>query len=771
MTTTTGGAPPAGAAGGSGPAGGTGGPTGGAGGSPAPPGPGQGAGPGPGAGQPPPAGGDQPGGGGPPQSGGPDSGGQPTPTPSGAGPEASEATGQLGQGSMRHGHLQNAFANVQGDVVGGNKYVLVDGGRKEPRVLSPLIDERVRHAYHEPAEFGAAREALLRQKIIILRGAPGYGKSALAVRLLQGACEGPIHHLDSKVALAALADSLESGAGGIESGVGFLLDQPADIGNLSGEVYEKVQGALSHANAWMVLTVASTEVADSELLAGVLDLTEVPDTLAVTRAHVRWRLGARHADRLLARADVNELLGELLAGDPACRQAAELGAVLADDYEAGELDPQRIRESRNRLADEDFEIWVESLPDRSTRCFALALAVLNGLPQENVAQAARTLEQLLDDKSPYLRAPGPDGRLPHVHDPFAQPRRRRLARLRARTVGKQRQAGRTVQRDRGEPGDALEYKDPGYPPRVIRHAWNQYGIQTELLEWLTSLVNDPAEQVRIYGAASLGVIAAESYTYVCDHLLHAWAHSEDAKLRDAVAYALSVGCEDAWVKEQAAVLVEAWLVDRTAPMGQATAARVHGMGVLGDRSEEELGRLAVVDHWTVAVAVGRSFTDLLADDHERAERTLRVLRDGAAKHQARPTALLAFLIVCSQLIVDSGEWQTGGVVPAWPALLYLAHTREGMREAYVGLWRDALNHLFLRERAEQVIGDWAAQAEKDVRLRDMFLLMIGAIAYQDPRSGQTLRRFAEGWTDPENLAPLPVVAAAVHARLDLEHVT
>jgi hypothetical protein len=49
-------------------------------------------------------------------------------------------------------------------------------------------------------------------------------------------------------------------------------------------------------------------------------------------------------------------------------------------------------------------------------------------------------------------------------------------------------------------------------------------------------------------------------------------------------------------------------------------------------------------------------------------------------------------------------------------------------------------------------------------------LMIGAIAYGDERSGRILRRCADDWTHPDNLAPLPLAAATVHAQLDLEKV-
>ncbi|MFI1397459.1 hypothetical protein [Streptomyces sp. NPDC020681] len=681
---------------------------------------------------------------------------------SGPGAESFEATGRMGQGSQRHGHLQNAVANVEGDIVGGDKYVLLLGGRKKQlRTLSPLIEERVRFAYYQPLCFTAAGEALRKQNLLILRGAPGYGKSAMAVRLLMGACPGGrVYHLDSDVDFASLADQLESGNGGIERGVGFLLDQPADIGNLDREVFEKVQGALSQAGAWMVLTVSSTEVSDSELLSGVLDVGEEPDQHAVVRAHVRWRLGERVGDRLLARPDVYDLLAELLAGDPACQQAGELAAALCEEYESGEVSADRLRERRARVEAEDFEIWAENLPDTAARSFALALAVLNGLPQENVARAARALRDRLEDDSPYIRAAGPDGRYPQPRELFAVPRRRQLTRLRARVVTK----------SDGEPGEALEYKDPDYPRMVIRHAWTQYEIQEELLDWLGELVMDASEEVRVYAAAGLGVLAADAFGHVSARILQPWAHSESAYRRAAVAYALSVGCRDPWIREQAEAMVESWLGDRSRPLGQATAARVHGLGAVTDRAVEEIGRLAVVDNVTVAVAVGCSLADLLADDFDLTASVLYMLHQQSDDYRARPTALLSFLILAAQLVIDTEERGTAGQSPDRPALLYLAHRKPELQEPFIRLWRAALNQAFFDEEAAQVMRIWAALAERDPELREMFRLMIGAIAYGDERSGRILRRCADEWTHPDNLTPLPLAAATVHAQLDVEKV-
>ncbi|MCH0564486.1 hypothetical protein [Streptomyces sp. MUM 2J] len=686
----------------------------------------------------------------------------PPPPQSGPGAESYEATGQLGQGSQRRGLLQNAVANVEGDMVGGDKYVVVLGGhRRRLRVLSPLIAERVRFAYCATADLPDARDALTRQRLLILRSAAGYGKSAMAVRLLLGACRGAVYHLDSGVDFASLAEQLENGSGAIERGAGFLLERPEDIGNLGRETYEKVQGALSQADAWMVVTVAAGELADGELLAGVKNLTDAPQPLEVVRAHLRWRLGERNADRLLAREDVRDMIAELVGGVPACRQSGDLAAVMIEQYDLhGGVDLDRLREHRARLEAEDFEIWAEGLKDTGARSFALALAVLNGLSREDVAQAARSLRERLEDDGPYLRAPGPDGRPVRSRDLFETPRRRQLQHLRAQ------------ERDKpgGEPGLIIEYKDPGYARRVILQAWTQYEIQGELLDWLGELVVHPAEQVRVYAAASgLGVLAAESYGYIERRVLVPWARSDSALRRTAVAYALSVACQNPWVREQATALVGGWYADER-PQVQAAAARVHGLGAVSGRPVEELARLFTVDNVTVAVSAGCALADLVADDPDTAGSVLPMLRDRAGDHRAGRAAVLAFLIVAAQVVVETKDVEPGAAVPEWPTLLYLAHRRPELRDSFVWLWRAALNESFFHDEAEQVVGDWAKLAERDSELREMLRLLVGAIAHGDQRSGRILRSCADDWVQPDRIVGLPRTAAVVHAQLDLEGV-
>jgi hypothetical protein len=139
-------------------------------------------------------------------------------------------------------------------------------------------------------------------------------------------------------------------------------------------------------------------------------------------------------------------------------------------------------------------------------------------------------------------------------------------------------------------------------------------------------------------------------------------------------------------------------------------------------------------------------------------------------HPARPTVLLAFLIVAAELVVETADRVPGAGLPNWPALLYLADREERLREPFVRLWRAALNEPLYRREAERVLRLWALLAEGDPALRELLLRMVAAVAVGDPRSGVVLRRYAADWVTPPALTVLTRTAAAMTALLDREKV-
>ncbi|MGA5820526.1 hypothetical protein ACPC54_21990 [Kitasatospora sp. NPDC094028] len=686
---------------------------------------------------------------------------------------ARDSTGAgFAQGMLRHDTVRHALASIDGDLVAGDKNVfLVGGGRAPLRLVSPLVLERVRRAFAEPAGWPEVRAAFGRRRLAILRGPAGSGKTTAALRLLLGCSVDRTYHLDRTTDLGALTARLEADAEeGPGEPVGYLVDQPADRATLNGPLVQALDGALHRAGARLVLTVGQESgLVDPEILGHVIDLPAPPEPAAIVRRHLDWRLGEAVATLLLSRRGVAELVDEQLAADGACRAAAELAAALADAAEAtgtGAPDLDLVREKLARRGEEDFEIWVENLDDPFLRCYAVALAVLNGLPQEDVAAAARGLYRRLGVED-YTVLATADGHLPRVREPYRVPRRRRLARLRAQAV-----PVRLFSPYGRVPAEGLRFKDPGYPRRLIQHAWAELPLHSVLLDWLGELVENPSEHVRTHAGVALGVLADRSFQYLMDHLFFRWADDGDARRRTAVAHALKVCAKNPELVRRVKNLAAGWLVEASRPNLQATAARVYAVSLGGAEplvAIDALARLCMVDDdLDVAIAVGDSLSDILTDDGRLAAVVLGRLHAALADHRARATVLLAFLLVNAEFVVETETLAEPAAMPNWPGLLIRVDREPALRAPFVALWRAALNEADPVHRAvcEVVLQLWARLTEADPALRDVFVRMVGALADGDPRTATILRRQAVDWSGPYSITPFTRSTAAVTAELD-----
>ncbi|MEU1782642.1 hypothetical protein ABZ545_24620 [Streptomyces abikoensis] len=685
-----------------------------------------------------------------------------------------------GNATARQDNLHRALTNVggvDGDVVGRDKYVILHGGQRRLRLwhLAPRLVEPVRYAYEEPPDWTDIRKRFAERHTVILRGGEGHGKAAAAIRLLLGTRAEAIYALDDTVDMAGLADHIAAESlhapespgshgqhGLLRPHVGFLLNQPAQFSRLNGRNVQSIEASLVRADARLVLTVGTdAQISDADLRDYVIDLPAPLSYAEITRRHLSWRLGDHRAEEILALPEVSEYVTEQLAREASCKLAADLALVLSDEFRAGGVDITRVRERVAQRGAEELEIWFDGLDGVPARCHAISLAVLNGLPTEEVSRGARSLQRRLDTTRRPLAAPS-DNPARVIRDPFAVPRRSRLEQLRAQTFpGEVRGAYGTV------PAEKVKYRDDDTARWVILHAWSGYHIQPHLLDWLEELVDDPADHVRIGAGTALGLLATVSFDHLSTYVLSPWAWSEEDSpaRRDAVAYALRVAAEDPALRNSVRAMVRDWYVAENRPLAKATAARAHGVS-LGwldpDRAVEALGRLGAVDDRRVAEAIGTSFADLIVDvDDEgagvRAGTVLRQLLTMLADPRSRAAGHLVFLIVASSLITDISATST------WPALLFLADRTPELRGALIQCWRQVVNQELFHTEAEQVLTGWATQAEEDEELRTALLRMFQAIARGDQRSALILRRYTTRWTSRETLCPLPRTAAALGA--------
>ncbi|MFS8363472.1 hypothetical protein ACLVWO_28390, partial [Streptomyces sp. CWNU-52H] len=726
----------------------------------------QGAGGGPGGGgAPPPGGGDVP----PPAGGG---GAQQAQAPGGdnvgAGANAKGATARSGQGSLRAGLLREAWTHIGGDRVHGDKVVVQASGERAVvlRTLSAGLVETVRHAFRKPPRWDDIQtDAWRHRRSVVLRGPGGAGKTAAAVRLLIARDAKTWYRLDSVDDLARLTELKQIG-----SGAGLILDRPRDLGELRGPLLEGLEDLLYRADAHLVL-IAGTE---DELGRGVGEWVQRvirPEALdAVLEAHLRHRLGEPEAERVLDMAGVAELARELLE-EAACRDAARLAEVLAQEYGPAGLEPpqvldldlDRVRARMDQTGGEGPEEWFEGLGDTVLRTQAVALAVLGGLPQEEVALAASTLLDWFRSERGVLTPSVEQGPVPLRQDPFAHSRRLLAEKLRSRTVSS------VTQGSYGWlPCTVAEYRNPDYPSRVIRHVWSEYRIQQELIGWLAELVDSPAQQVRSFAGTALGLIATESFEFIAHQVFAGWIQHEDSgsPRREAVAYALKVCARDPALRAGVRALVNRWYLSGSW-QPQAAAARAYGLCLGGTdlgTAVEALTRLGTVDHIQVAIAIGDGFVDMLAEDvTQHAPVVLRAVAEMAHEPRSRACGHLVLLILADSLVTD--EVVAGAVRRSRPTLLQLSTTGppDGELRRLLGyLWAEVVGGELFSEEAAGVLHGWAAQAESDpLLLDDLVRVLVEDIAARGPRVNLLLQRYVALWNERDSFRPLPRAAAVL----------
>ena len=704
----------------------------------------------------------------------------------GSGHAAADATSRSGQGSARHRFLREADRLlVEGDVVASgvkNVINLPGARRRRPREISADDLELLRNAYVCPPGFSNIESSYSRaRQTVILRGPEGCGKLATAVRLLLDEGAGHIFRLDDSVRMSEVPAAIETDLKGrerIEDNAGFVLNQPADFASLRSSLLQQLEEPLRTAGARLIITVSAAALgSDNDLLDYIVDQPSRPDPQDIVASHLQHFLGAPRTESELARPEIGKLIAAILTPDSSCKGAADLAGAIADElYQAPgaqSIDTGRIRSRLSQRSSEGFEIWFATLGDTWSTTFAIALAVLNGLPYEVVVRGAKALYGAYDAEPNVMMAAAVDA-LPETRRPFRTSRRALLYRLRAQ-INRVESAGPYGL----STADNVEYQDPRYPLSVIRHAWSNYQIQDALLQWLAELADDGMELVRIFAGRALGVLAAVSFDYLTSRVLVPWAASAQPSRQAAVAYALRFVAADHRLRPAVRRLVSGWYADRDQPALQATAARAYGLA-LGAYDPiaafEALDRLSVVDDIRVTVSIGDAVVDLLAETSDDLTATeadnlalfaLRMLRQALGQPDRAAMAQLVFLILADGLYAGVRPGARSPLI-SWPYLLWLGQRLPSARTTLVDLWRYVLNDARFPGESQQVLARWAAAAENDPDLREAFLRLVRAMVRGHERTRVIVSRYTAGWMSPGNLSPIPVAGQGLLNVLEAE---
>ncbi|MEU9974431.1 hypothetical protein [Streptomyces sp. NPDC051014] len=644
-----------------------------------------------------------------------------------------------------------AQSRITGERVYGGDHieVLLGQGRRSVRAyqLSAQDVDLVSSAFLPPASY----DDLLRDsepfRVVLLSGARGHGKYAVAQRLLLERGHATLQCLEPDADLTRLDES------SLRPGHGYLLQELGPGGTaapLTGFELHRLNSVMRAKNCRLVITLRDgMRTADPELGKQTFQVNGPPAPWDVFERHLRWWLGpqrSRRAEELLRAPQTATLFTEAQSAGRSLARAAENARLLSESSAAPADAVRQVREHGSVRDAEEFEKWFNGLDDLPTQCVALATAVFGGEAYETVSALATSLGRRLQ--------PPPTAEHPERprNEAVVATRATRLRRLNASLVGAQ-----VASRHGGVPAKVVRFDDSRMAARVLQNVWEEYDtLRHELPGWLKACAGHELATVRTRAAVAVGFLAELSFDSLRTGVLQPWARSPVRALREAAATALVIAAETPELASPVRDLIQAWAsgdaVLRATAARAWTALRRSGAGS-ADEAVALLDTLAATDSAEIIEAICLGVTESLAatDGHE-ARDALHLLRHWISRRdvQRRTVGELSFLFAAADLLEDMSA-DGGGTHRRWPKLLALA-TRDPVHQRDIALlWDAVLQSPETYEAATQVLTEWARMVDADATGRRALARLLHAAAPTD-RSRRFLLRHVATWNTPDSRA-------------------
>ena len=653
----------------------------------------------------------------------------------------------IGRDQVNHNHYYTASPDSLGH------YEITPGARGE-----------VRATYVEPGGFTALVSFCEQRPITVIRVVTGQGKLTTALRVLDEICAGPLFGLDPDKGMTRLrGDDITAGGGYLLAG---LTQSQADT-LLTRHQMDRLSVELDERTARLIVAVsAETRLTHLGSADYIVDLNRRPDNRDVLASHLRWKLGAARSVQLISASEICTILDtELHSGTP-LRKIVQLAGLISDAARDGTTPAEIAHTVKLQLdarADRDLADWFQSLGGLAEHSFVIALAVLNSLPYETVAQAGRALEARLTTPISGALEDLPRDQV----RPFERSRSSRLKAFDAKLTPT------TTTTPQGDvPVEAVEFIDPARPQQVLAHVWQEYDQgHHSLISWLSELGAHPVEEVRTRAAVAVGALSTAAFDFLRHEVIEPWARTRTPEhvLRESAATALDAANSVPDLKETVRGLVQEWSA-ATDPNLVATAVRAYGGSVGIDQPSqlfETLNHHSESTEFVVIEAVWRSLTELAdAGVFGISDRALMTAKKWTRSRDRmrRVTGNLAFLMMAADLL-----WAPGGTPPRqgragraqqWPLLLRLADSMPEWRAVVADMWSTALTSTDVADVAAEVLDQWAESAEANDQRRQAFVRVMTA-ATTSNRVQARLRRKTDQWADPESTMYVPDTAAAL----------
>lgn len=527
-----------------------------------------------------------------------------------------------GQGQAFRSWMQSVQASGAAAFVGGGTIgvlnITAPPGAYERRGQAPgpvraeVITELI-NKYAPVPDYEKLMDQLSTARLLVLRGAPGTGRTTTGLRLLAKLTDTVARFSPDTDIRGLTAPAFEENGGYLQE-----LTPGSRVTPPTADQVDLLRDYLAERESYLVL-IAPYDIRYRDSFDGCTADCQLPEPREVFRQAVEYEVGRQPDKEQLLRqiaaddqfdntagpqtpAEVQWLVAHLLSTGITKRSAADLDLLYSD------------------LAARYVSAWFEPLArlpvtaegDEPVRlaAFRIALAVLNDCPVNVVAEAAEDLAvRILKARSPRRMPDRPV---------FARHREDYVANSRASV-----KRGWVRYSDATIPVSMAAYDDARLPLAVLRQAWAAHNLRDPLLSWLESLSDDPRPLVYVPVTLTIGLLTSWDFTFTFHERIELWAASEDSGRRWNAAVALNVASRSDEVRPVVHAVLESW--------------REHG---------------EFAQRWTAAVALGY---DLGLENPGKALNELRKLgcwKDGELAQEASLAAAGIFVLGGVRPVMD-----------------------------------------------------------------------------------------------------------------------
>ena len=465
--------------------------------------------------------------------------------------------------------------------------------------------------WYAPAPTDAElRSALASDRLVVLAGAAGSGRTTTALRLLAEFAPGQVHRLTSRLPVN------EIGEDRLVTGHGYLAE-PDPGGRPPTEAdLDAFAARLVTCEAYCVLIPAAE---DEDGFAGYYQHPHrAPQLGAIFERRVERLQRNAHADGDPERAEVlrglaadPELL-DLLGTRPEPADEVQLAELVAGIAE-GRFERAAVIADGGGLLDRHVEGWLARLPEGvdllrhrglvDAFAFRVALAVLNESPANMVWEAGAQLAWELHTTANPRLAPG----------------RAVFSRLDGELLARQAKAdlrdGAVDVADASVPARILSYREPRTAAKLLAAVWNgRPNLRRPILRWLQDLSQDRRPDVWMRAALAIGLVTSWDFAFCYHEAMEGWVGSEFAKRRLVAAIALDQAARDERTRGAVQALLKQWTRgSRKEPMWTAAVVLGYETGARDTASTlRMLRRIGVWNECELAEVASKCAADLFA---------------------------------------------------------------------------------------------------------------------------------------------------------------